>query len=281
LPKPPRGSAARCAERLCLSGLGAHLLFGGYAALGKLEAALWNRLNQMAKVTVLQHEPFEKLGIIADALRSRAISYEYIRTFEGQPVPTHMTDLDGLIVMGGSMGVYEHHWHPFLLDEIKLIEAAIEEGKPVLGVCLGSQLLAAALGAQVRKAAKKEIGWYPIRLGPDSAGDKLLAGAPPSFIAYVWHGDNFELPRGAALLASSERTEHQAFRFGENAYGLLFHMEATHRIVEDMVNGFPDELAEAGVDGQTIVSQATGYLPGLQEIGRRTFGSWADLVLNR
>jgi GMP synthase (glutamine-hydrolysing) len=235
----------------------------------------------MAAVTVLQHEPFEKLGIIADALRSRAISYQYVRSFEGQPVPRHITGIDGLIVMGGSMGVYEHHWHPFLLDEIKLIEDAIEEGKPVLGVCLGSQLVATALGAQVRKAAKKEIGWYPIRLGPVSAGDKLLGEAPPFFTAYHWHGDIFELPRGAAPLASSELTEYQAFRYGASVYGLLFHMEATRGLVEDMVNGFAEELAEEGLDGQTILSQATGYLPELQEIGRRAFAGWSELVLNR
>jgi GMP synthase (glutamine-hydrolysing) len=238
-------------------------------------------LNSMAKVTVLQHEPFEKLGIIGDALRSAAISYEYVRSFEGQPVPRYMAGVDGLVVMGGSMGVYEHHWHPFLLDEVKLIETAIEEGKPVLGVCLGSQLLATALGAQVRKATHKEIGWYPIRVGQGSAGDKVLGGAPSSFTAYHWHGDIFELPQGATSLASSDLTERQAFRYGTNAYGLLFHMEATHRIVEDMVNGFAEELEEERLDGQAILSRAADYLPGLQEIGRRAFAGWAELVLNR
>jgi GMP synthase (glutamine-hydrolysing) len=235
----------------------------------------------MAKVTVLQHEPFEKLGIIADALRSQAITYEYVRSFEGQPVPRHMTDVDGLIVMGGSMGVYEHHWYPFLLDEVNLIETALQEAKPVLGVCLGSQLLATALGANVTKAPKKEIGWYPVRLRPTAAGDKLFGEAPASFMAYHWHGDIFELPNGASSLASSDLTVHQAFRYGDSAYGMLFHMEATERIVEDMVSGFAEELAGEQVDGQSIISQAAGCLPGLHETGRRAFAHWAELVLNQ
>ncbi|HKF59368.1 MAG TPA: gamma-glutamyl-gamma-aminobutyrate hydrolase family protein [Blastocatellia bacterium] len=234
----------------------------------------------MAKVIVLQHEPFEKLGTIADALRSHAISYEYVRSFEGQSVPRHIGEADGLIVMGGSMGVYEHHWYPFLLDEIKLIETAIEKSKPVLGVCLGSQLLATALGARVTKAPKKEIGWYPVRLRPALAADRLFGSAPESFVAFHWHGDFFEVPSGAAPVASSELTEHQAFRYGEKAYGLLFHMEATRPIVEDMVKGFAEELAEEHIDGQTIISQAATFLPGLHEIGRQVFNGWAELVLN-
>jgi len=235
----------------------------------------------MAKVTVLQHEPFEKLGIIADALRSRSISYEYVRSFEGQPVPRHMTDVDGLIIMGGSMAVYEHHWYPFLLDEIKLIETAIEAGKQVLGICLGSRLLATGLGAGVSRAAKKEIGWYPIKLRPDSPNDKVFGEAPASFTAYHWHGDIFELPKGAAPLASSELTEHQAYRYGTGAYGLLFHMEATQSTVDGMVNGFAEELREEELDGQAILLQAPSYLPQLHEIGRRAFAGWAELILNR
>jgi len=167
------------------------------------------------------------------------------------------------------------------LDEIKLIETAIQENKPVLGVCLGSQLLATALGARVSKAAKREIGWYPIRLRPDSAGDKLFGDAPASFTAFHWHGDMFELPNGAAPLASSKLTEHQAYRYGASAYGLLFHMEATQSIVEGMVNGFAEELRVEKLDGPAILSQATTYLPRLHEIGRRAFASWANLVLNR
>jgi len=234
----------------------------------------------MAKVTVLQHEPFEKLGIIAAALLAADISYEYVRSFEGQPVPRDMTGVDGLIVMGGSMAVYEHHWYPFLIDEIKLIEAALKQGKPVLGVCLGSQLLATALGSTVRKAPNKEIGWYPVRLSPDAAGDRLFGEAPSSFVAYHWHGDIFELPKEAAPLASSELTEDQAFRYDANVYGLLFHMEANDRILEDMVAGFAEELKEAQLDGEMILSQAAGYLPALHRIGQTAFAKWAELVLN-
>ena len=181
----------------------------------------------MAKVWVLQHHPAENLGAIAEALESAALAWQYVRVFDGRPVPTDMKGAGGLIVMGGPEAVYQLDRYPYLRDEIALIENALKAGRPVLGVCLGSQLLAAALGANVRRAAHKEIGWYPVRLRSEAKDDRLLGGVPEEFVACHWHSDIFDLPAGAVPLASSELTELQGFRYGENAWGLLFHAEMT------------------------------------------------------
>src|SRR3989304_6825126 len=130
----------------------------------------------MSKVWVLQHTEAETLGTIAHSLQSTGISAQYVRTFERQPVPTGMGDAAGLIVMGGPMGVYDKPRYPFLMDEIRLIAQALQEEKPVLGVCLGSQLLAATLGAKVTKGKKKEIGWYPVTLTEPAPREGLGRG---------------------------------------------------------------------------------------------------------
>jgi GMP synthase (glutamine-hydrolysing) len=128
------------------------------------------------EVYVLQHIPCETLGTIADALTSQGITAHYLRSFAGEAVPRDMADAAGLIIMGGPMGVYEQDHYPYLRDELLLIENALRLEKPVLGVCLGSQLLAAALGAEVKKNTAKEIGWYPIALTDTAHQDHLWKG---------------------------------------------------------------------------------------------------------
>lgn len=232
----------------------------------------------MTKVWVLQHVNCETLGTITDALQALGIRHEYVRTFKGEPVPKEMGDGAGLIVMGGPMGVYEQNACPFLADEIHLIEKALSAQKPILGVCLGSQLLAAALGAAVRKGERKEIGWYPVALTDACKSDPLWKGIEATFTAYHWHGDIFDLPHAAISLASSTLTKHQAFRYGRSAYGFLFHMEVTPAMIRDMVETFDGELREAKVDGAEILDRTADYLPRLHTIGQLVFQRWAGVV---
>ncbi|MGH7233264.1 MAG: type 1 glutamine amidotransferase [Nitrospiraceae bacterium] len=229
----------------------------------------------MARVIVLQHIGCETLGRIEADLTREDIAYEYVRTFEGQPVPSDLHGAAGLVVMGGPMGVYEQDRHPHLRQELKLIESALRTDTPLLCVCLGSQLLAAALGAKVSQGAQKEIGWYPVELTPAGLNDELWVGVPRTFTAYHWHGDVFDLPLGAHSLASSSLTTHQAFRYGRNAYGILFHMEVTEPIIRDMAATFADELREVDQSGDRLIRQAADYLPALHAIGDQVFGRWA------
>lgn len=229
----------------------------------------------MAKVWVLQHHPAENLGAIADALESAALAWQYVRVFDGHPLPADMKGAGGLIVMGGPEAVYQLDRYPYLRAEMRLIESALKAGRPVLGVCLGSQLLAAALGADVRRAAHKEIGWYPVRLRAEAKDDGLLRGLPEEFVACHWHSDIFDLPAGAVALASSELTELQAFRHGDNAWGLLFHAEMTERIVAALVGEFGEGLKRVGIDGDEILASAPRHLAGLGKIAETIFSRWA------
>jgi GMP synthase (glutamine-hydrolysing) len=232
----------------------------------------------MAKILVLQHHPAENLGAIADALEEAALAWQYVRVFDGAPIPKELRGAGGLIVMGGPESVYQLDRFPYLRDEIALIEAALAAGKPILGVCLGSQLLAAALGAEVRRGDQREIGWFPVRLGDEAADDRLFRGMPREFVAAHWHSDVFDLPRGATALASSERTPVQAYRFGDKAYGLLFHAEMTREILGALIAEFGDGLMRIGLDGDGIMLEAERHLPALGRIGSTIFSRWAGPI---
>jgi GMP synthase (glutamine-hydrolysing) len=232
----------------------------------------------MAKIWVLQHHPAENLGAIAEALEEAALAWQYVRVFDGHPIPEAMKGAGGLIVMGGPQTVYQLDRYPYLRDEMRLIESALKEHKPILGVCLGSQLLAATLGAQVRRGERREIGWYPVRLTDSARDDRLLRGLPGEFVAAHWHSDVFDLPAGATKLASSEATEVQAYRYRDNAWGLLFHAEMTADILRKLVDEFGEGLSRVGIDGEAMVARAPEYLTALETIGSTIFSRWAGPI---
>ena len=227
----------------------------------------------MAKIWVIQHHPVENLGNIAEALEGAALAWQYVRVFDGQPVPTDMKGAGGLILMGGPQSVYEENDFPTLKDEMRLIESALKEDRPVLGVCLGSQILAAALGAKVYKGARREIGWYPVRLKADAKDDRLLQGVPEKFTAFHWHGDIFDLPRDAVALASSDISPVQAFRYRDKAYGFLCHLEVSETSVHAMVREFTDATKHASLRS-SILDNIDNVEP-LSEIADTVFGRWA------
>ncbi|HVA76418.1 MAG TPA: gamma-glutamyl-gamma-aminobutyrate hydrolase family protein [Candidatus Binataceae bacterium] len=230
----------------------------------------------MAKIIVLQHHPAENLGAIAAALEGAALAWQYVRLHDGHPVPKDMKGAGGLIVMGGPMAVYQTDRFPFLIDEMRLIKAAIEQGRPVLGVCLGAQIVAAALGAKVEKnPGGKEIGWAPVRLTAAARDDQLFHGVAETIMPFHWHGDHFEAPSGAVSLASSEKTPCQAFRYGAKTWALQFHLEVTRGGIANMAAAFGRELDRENISAPEMLAASDTHLPALEPIGETVFSRWA------
>jgi GMP synthase (glutamine-hydrolysing) len=229
-------------------------------------------------VAIIQHIVCETPGIIADCLQSAGIGMHFVRTFSGNPIPSNLDAQAGLIIMGGPMSVYAHKRFPFLLEEQRLIEQALKDDKPVLGICLGSQLIAGTLGTEVKRGRQKEIGWYPVTLTESAATDTLWQKLPSRFTAFHWHGDIYDLPQGAVSLAASELTPCQGFCYGEKAYGFLFHMEVTEKVIKNMVKEFSGELDTEKITDGSIVAKTKDHLPELQTLGGRVFRRWVSLL---
>jgi len=190
----------------------------------------------MRRLLVFQHVPHEILGTLDPLLRNAGFRIRYVN-FGRQPDAT--PDIDryhGLIVLGGPMNCDQSDRYPHLNTEIDLIQSAITDGKPVLGICLGSQLIARALGARVFKNPVKEIGWYELNPTTLAASDPLFAHLEPTQKIFQWHGDTFELPDGAVHLASSPDCRNQAFRYDDNVYGFQFHLEVDEPMINRWLN---------------------------------------------
>ena len=232
----------------------------------------------MTRVIALQHYGCETLGALGDALAKALIEWEYVSLTDGQtPVPD-LSGVDGLVVLGGPFSVYQPERYSFVRSETELIRKVLALGKPVLGICLGSQLLASALGAKVRAAEAPEIGWLQIRLEAAARDDRLFHDLPESFITCVWHGDIFDLPRGAVSLARSQMTPCQAYRYGATAYGLLFHLEMKREMVASCVTAFEPRLRKAGIEPEHCLAGADGHISAAAPVAERVFGRWAELV---
>ncbi len=191
-------------------------------------------------IHVLQHEPFEGLGSMAPRLAALGAEIRTTRLYEDPALPAS-NDGDLLIVMGGSMSVNDEAQLPWLRAEKHFLRAAIDAGGAVLGVCLGAQLIADALGACVTRNPVPEIGWFPVEAVPLPAGLDTFR-FPDRFWAFHWHGETFALPPGAIHLARSAHCPHQAFQFGARVIGLQFHLETTPSSARALIEGCADEL---------------------------------------
>lgn len=182
------------------------------------------------KIAVLQHVPFEGPATIADWANSRGHQLYIINLFNGDAMPS-ISEFDALIVMGGPMSIHDEVEYPWLVDEKAFIRHAIDEGKHVLGICLGAQLVADTLGGDVTRNAHREIGWFPIQ----REGTHALSKHFDDLLAFHWHGDTFSIPAAAERIASSEGCANQAFVFHDRVLALQFHLELTPEIVKRLI----------------------------------------------
>lgn len=209
------------------------------------------------KLHYLQHVPFEGLANIENWARVRGFSITGTRLYAGANPPA-LDAVDWLVVMGGPMNIYEEGRYPWLKEEKKFIEKAIQSGKVVLGICLGAQLIADVLGGRVYRNPHKEIGWFNVSLTPEARASRLFSVLPDRFTAFHWHGDTFHLPPGAERTAESEACAVQAFQYdGGRVTGLQFHLESSGESIRLLISHCRDELTAGAYiqDEGTILSR--------------------------
>ena len=233
----------------------------------------------MGEVLVFQHDPFEDLGFFSEVLEKQGSDYRVVRLFHGEMPTEEWEKVAALIVLGGPMNVDEEKNFPFLRWEKRIIRAAIDDAVPVLGICLGAQLIASTLGTVISHGPVKEIGWNPISITPHGQVDSLLGYLPESATVFQWHSDGFELPRGAIRLASSAHYSTQAFRLGKTIYGLQFHLEVTPRMIERWLDERSKDLALAPyVLPDKIRADTQSYAPTLKYYAERFLSEFVRRV---
>lgn len=233
----------------------------------------------MKNATVIRHLAFEDLGSFAEALNQLSYAVTYIEagldSLAG--IDSHHTDL--LVILGGPIGAYDEQDYPFLVDELRLLERRLEADLPTLGICLGAQLMARALGARVYPGSYKEIGWSPIELSEAGMHSPLVHLAAEHTAVLHWHGDTFELPIGATHLASTSKYQNQAFSWGKCGLALQFHPEVTGCGLERWFIGHACEIgATLGVSIPELRKDTACYIEGLEVQSGRFWQAWLESV---
>lgn len=232
----------------------------------------------MRKLMVFQHVPFEPLGTLDGQFRSAGFRIRYVNFGRMPDARPQVDRYHGLVVLGGPMSVHQTARYPHLGFEREAIRRAAERGIPILGVCLGAQLIADAMGARVIRNPVKEIGWYEVSATQDGAKDPLFKHFNGVEKIFQWHSDTFTMPSGAVHLAASPTCANQAFRFGESVYGLQFHLEADQALIKRWLTTpvHRKELLQLSdaVDPQLILHETARYIHRAEALSRAVFGEF-------
>jgi GMP synthase (glutamine-hydrolysing) len=234
------------------------------------------------RVLVLQHIACEHPGVFSEVMDERGVEAVPVELDEGEALPD-WREFDAVLAMGGPMGAGDDAEHSWLAAEKRLVREAVEDGRPFLGVCLGVQLLAAALEAPVYALDRPEVGLLPVELTPEGREHPLFAGIDEPLISLQWHGDTFELPAGAVLLARSQAAPNQAFQAAQGpAFGIQFHLEVTPAMAREWAEvpayraSLADTLGEQG--GNAFLAEVSDRAEELHPAARRLFANWLDLA---
>ena len=235
----------------------------------------------MRKLLVFQHVAHEILGTLNPLFKNAGFRIRYVNFRRHPDAQPSLEGYHGLVVLGGPMSVDQTSEYPYLLTEVRLIHQAIGHRIPVLGICLGAQLIAQALGGKVKRNREKEISWYPVSLTEEGKRDPVLRHFDVKENIFHWHGDIFEIPAKAVRLASSPRCENQAFRSGENTYAFQFHLEVDEPMIERWlkvpVMKREIEALRGKIDLETIRRETVVYIDQLRKLSDQTFTEFIKL----
>lgn len=227
-------------------------------------------------VLVFQHVPYEGPGLIGDILEGRGVPFRIIETWDDAAFPLSPAGATGVISMGGPMSANDHL--PALEKEKAFLAECLQRRLPMLGVCLGAQLIASVLGAAVYAGREPEVGWGEVSLSAEGMADPVLGGVADHLPVLHWHGETFDLPEGAVRLASSQVCDNQAFRYGHNVYGLQFHLEATAEMVRDWLDE-DDPRDGLVVDEALVTVDMDRWVHQTQFWGSLIIGRFIDRML--
>ena len=225
---------------------------------------------------IVQHVASEGPGVFGRWLSDDGVPTRLIRPFAGERLPRSMAQCRGLVVLGGPMHVDEVERYPWLTDEVRVIRQAVAAERPVLGICLGAQLIAKAHGARVWRGSTPEVGWLEVEDTDASRQDGLFAAFPQRYTVFQWHGDTCDLPKDAVHLARSPAYPHQAFRLGDRVYALQYHLEVTPAIVEEWLSH--DDPLLTGIDVPATRRETPVRAPTMEILARQFYSCWRTLL---
>lgn len=234
----------------------------------------------MKPVAIFQHDDCNFPAFFGEFLTKGGIPIHHVRLDLGEPVPSEVSSFSGLGFMGGTMSVNDEDEFPFLLDELRIIRQAHDAGLPVVGHCLGGQLISKALGGVVGKNRVKEVGWHTVRQVPGPSTSDWLGGMPEQLTVMQWHSETFTLPRGAQLLLTGDHCDHQAFVAG-SCLALQAHVEVTPDVVRSWTAAHANDLVSSSNSVQTldqILAGIDSHLGGLRRLAEHLYTHWTSML---